>query len=634
MKHIATPWRDYVPTIDNEDDRIVISDFFEAGETLIKFLSYGHGLTCKQPKLYTSREISLNAKATPDYILIPRGVIDYFQQRESMLVDDIENITNRPLVYGRLNKAKIMFMWTLAHEFFHVSRNHFYHAEANPDTVEILEFDADCMATAAIYRFLRIAWLDFELNPVETKQLVLYSLFWPIRHLVGSSISKPIGSSDHPSFHFRLLYTAWKLAEVDNFDMGEKLNVEKFKPEAEILTKTLGDCELAYIKQLEVNPKESVLFQFLKKFAASRGDIIDPLSKGYNEIRTKIQEHGFLSGAPFSLDQLQKIVNTHQMSPPPTTETPMCLPVEFRTAIPIQRFHRFAVVERGEHAYFGLLGEDGINNYFQCSRGVIASLAMEFHSMADHMETVSREIPKNTQFLPFSTTSLAVEQMFGGEVNGHVVLNFFTTSGDALTTTLRPGLAVMLEQSLKGALDSLPHRPKVQNSFTTYTPGSEPTSGKTSEYFGQMYPSQLLESLGVITVRASLLDRSLVQLFIQMSGLPPLQAEEDFFSIRSTAARVDMMIELLPTVALREDAIININKALNKASLVIKKRNELLDGEWKFKDDEMVVEPFSLAANKSENGNNAITITSEYLDSLAAEYGAVTHMVSAACLNK
>ena len=54
MKYIATPWREFVRTIDNDEERLVISQFFEAGETLIQFMSCGYGLTCNNSELFSS----------------------------------------------------------------------------------------------------------------------------------------------------------------------------------------------------------------------------------------------------------------------------------------------------------------------------------------------------------------------------------------------------------------------------------------------------------------------------------------------------------------------------------------------------------------------------------------------------
>lgn len=318
------------------------------------------------------------------------------------------------------------------------------------------------------------------------------------------------------------------------------------------------------------------------------------------------------------------------MPPEPADVQGLELPEEFRFATPIQRFHRFAILEHGEHAFFGLLGVDGKNNYFQCPREVITGLAMEFGGMAGHMEGLSKGAPHQPQLVPFYTTMMTAAAMHGGEANAHVMLTFFTPGGEGLTTTICPELAVTLEQSLKQALDTLPHRPSPIDPFNTYTPGPEPESGRTSEYFGQSYPTAILESLGVLMVRANLLDRSLVQLFAKLSGLSNEKAEAVFFSSRNNTARISMIRALLPTVELRDETKQQIDKALAKARSVMDQRNDLVHGEWKFKDSKMVVELFTPTAEKSERRNQVISITPKYIESIASEYRGATLMVAAA----
>jgi hypothetical protein len=307
------------------------------------------------------------------------------------------------------------------------------------------------------------------------------------------------------------------------------------------------------------------------------------------------------------------------------------LPDEFLQAKPIQRFHRFAILEHGEHAYFGLLGEDGVNNYFQCPREVITGLALEFGGMAGHMEALSKSLPPSPQMIPFYTTMVFAGAMLGGDAGGHVMLNFFTPSGNGLTTTLNPECAVTLEQSLKTSLDALPHRPKPVDVFNTYTPGPESKAPSTSEYFGQKYPAKTLEALGLLMVRANLLDRAMVQLFTRLSGLNADKAEALFFSSRNNSARVGMILALLPTVNLKEEHKEKIKKSLEKARSVMDQRNDLVHGEWRFSEDKMAVDLFTPTAPKPEKRHKTLAVTPQFIESLASEYRGASMMISAAC---
>ncbi|MEN3113091.1 hypothetical protein ACFONG_15990 [Uliginosibacterium paludis] len=309
----------------------------------------------------------------------------------------------------------------------------------------------------------------------------------------------------------------------------------------------------------------------------------------------------------------------------------MQLPEEFLQAKLIQRFHRFAIFEHGEHAYFGLLGEDGINNYFQCSRAVITGLALEFGGMAGHMEALSKSLPPSPQLVPFYTTMVFAGALHGGDAGGQVMLNFFTPSGNGLTTILNAECAATLEFSLKNSLDALPHRPKPANIFNTYTPGAESKSSSTTEYFGQQYPSKTLEALGLLMVRANLLDRAMVQLFTKLSGLSTDKAEALFFSSRNNAARVGMIVALLPTVDIKKEQKEDIKKSLDKARSVMDQRNDLVHGEWRFNEDKMAVDLFTPTAPKPEKRHKTLTVTPQFIEALASEYRGATMMISAAC---
>lgn len=308
----------------------------------------------------------------------------------------------------------------------------------------------------------------------------------------------------------------------------------------------------------------------------------------------------------------------------------MQLPDEFIQAKPIQRFHRFAILEHGDHAYFGLLGEDGVNNYFQCSRAVITGLAMEFGGMAGHMEALSKSLPPTPQMVPFYTDMIFASSLHDGEAKGHVMLHFLTPSGDGLTTTLNPECAVILERTLKDSLDSLPHRPKPIDVFNAYTPGPDSIGAATTEYFGQRYPAKTLEALGLLMIRANLLDRAMVQLFTKLSGLSVEKAEALFFSSRNNSARTGMILALLPTVNLLDEHKKDIQKALEKARSVMDQRNDLVHGEWRFNGEKMAVDLFTPTASKAEKRHKTLTITPQFIEALASEYRGASMMISAA----
>lgn len=84
----------------------------------------------------------------------------------------------------------------------------------HPELIVAFEYDADCSATAALYRFIQTKYWHL-LNVDEMKELALYPIYWCVRTIIGDPLSETKKIETRPSWHLRLYYALNKLIVID-----------------------------------------------------------------------------------------------------------------------------------------------------------------------------------------------------------------------------------------------------------------------------------------------------------------------------------------------------------------------------------------------------------------------------------
>src|ERR1700721_512733 len=87
---------------------------------------------------------------------------------------------------------------------------------------------------------------------------------------------------------------------------------------------------------------------------------------------------------------------------------------EFSDAIPLSKFHRFALMADGT-VRFGLLDQDGTNHHFICDSKTISMIARECTNLAAAAQQ-AEEKAKGTReviFLPFETSHVITKIPMG-----------------------------------------------------------------------------------------------------------------------------------------------------------------------------------------------------------------------------
>jgi len=181
---------------------------------------------------------------------------------------------------------------------------------------------------------------------------------------------------------------------------------------------------------------------------------------------------------------------------------------------------------------------------------------------------------------------------------------------------------------IHNALHSIGRAPDLVLSKTpgANTPGKPHEGPKTTTFFGQAYSDDILKALGVLMIRANLLEQSLISLLSAISGLDIEQSKSLFFSTHNTKARLDMIRALSIASKLNADVIAGLEKTLKSVNAVLGRRNELVHGHWKFVNDKFVV---TLSTPNGKEKTKDIPVTAKSIEQLAADYHSMGTMVRA-----
>lgn len=305
------------------------------------------------------------------------------------------------------------------------------------------------------------------------------------------------------------------------------------------------------------------------------------------------------------------------------------LPEEFKTAVKLNQFHRYAIAlnENGVRVFFGLVSEDGTQNYYSVDLGTMRSISTAFASLTQQGENISNGLGLKPETVPFETGSVFVGVMHGGG-GGHLMLSLATTSHTLLTTILRPEIGAMLIRNLQASLATLPQPPNIgQHPLSGGDVPGKHHKGNTATYFGQEYRADILQAFGVLMVRANLLERSLIKLLSAISGLSADRSEAAYYSTSNFKARCDLVRSLVKFSPVKESTKNMILSSIDNASSVAMRRNDLVHANWSFYKDKFEIEIYRPNSNKGNRQKNIIT--SKAILDIAETYRSVGVMIEA-----
>lgn len=232
-------------------------------------------------------------------------------------------------------------------------------------------------------------------------------------------------------------------------------------------------------------------------------------------------------------------------------------------------------------------------------------------------------------FHEFETVQVIIQRMMGNGTEGAVVFNFFTRFGVNFRTISGPKLTQQIFRSLQDSIGDIPRLPIPPNStLLGLDVAGKQKAPETVTYFGQEYDPSIIQGLGVLMIRANLLEQSLVKLFQVLAEIPIEKASAVFFSTVNMKARIDMIQALVPFSGLNEEMGKHLVKALNKSKDVVGRRNDLVHATWSFDGARLKAETYQPNASRKRK---EIPVSAHSIETLAADYREAGLRVEAMC---
>ena len=277
----SIPWREYLRTNPEIRYRLILA----GADNFLQVMGTLYNLSTAIPPILISTDPEFNAEATPDNeIHIALGLLQKSEICADLASRDPAIPDRDSIVTG---KMRTIVFWAVAHEFFHIARSHFEVLELHgPSARKPLEFDADMMAVAGLYRYFRT--IPGEAPPIDIKLHILNGIFWAIREQICSNVAEPYTADpNYPTWHLRIWNAFIKLVQIDNKNWIEEVGrarSEKADLEFQILLHSLVDCDNAYCA-LRGLP-HSTFAQFIH----TRRNVLDygPLSSAWEKIEQSI----------------------------------------------------------------------------------------------------------------------------------------------------------------------------------------------------------------------------------------------------------------------------------------------------------------------------------------------------------
>lgn len=193
--------------------------------------------------------------------------------------------------------------------------------------------------------------------------------------------------------------------------------------------------------------------------------------------------------------------------------------------------------------------------------------------------------------IPFDTKNTLVLSMLGNSSGGHLILRFLTPLGVFLTTSIGPELCATLASQLNGSLAQMPKPPShwQRPGLPVSQLKGQTKADDTITYFGQDYPREIVEIMGVLIIRSNLLESALIRLLQAVTDLDSDRAEAIFFSIQNNRGRIDLIRNISSVSNINTSINAQISELLDKAKSLSMHRNLLVHGEWSFKADKFIV---------------------------------------------
>lgn len=303
----------------NPAERACIFDIFCEFGKLTKFIKELNFVVGDEVYFSVIASDGLRAYNRNTEIAISRGLIDL------SLSLSIDLGTKNINYYTPSDSSKFEriggLLWIVAHEYIHFARGHEEIWNNHSELRRALEYDADCHAVAALYRYFALVVYPY-LEPLEIKKRVLSAIYWPVRKLIGTEIIFDKEDKEHPAWYVRLRYILVKLTciEVPHINFGV---TQTWQENLEFLLTHLISCERSYFpSNSKIELKENKFFSAyiaedttrIVGNIANKWELAEPLVKKSSRMMRDRQDCGARVAFLDSVKGLILIINGWQYS--------------------------------------------------------------------------------------------------------------------------------------------------------------------------------------------------------------------------------------------------------------------------------------------------------------------------------
>ena len=206
---------DYCNSIMDDIEKKETQNFYLTCQNTINFIWKHYRHKKQKPILYADPYRKISATASINKITISKGVINHVKEclpNERTYPNN--NLLNKINFKNECFFSELAIFWIVAHEYFHHHNGHVFLKQYYPKLILAFEYDADCSATAALYRYVENTYGHL-LDADEIKELTLYPIYWCIRNIIGDPLSETEKIETHPSWQLRMFYAINKLVTID-----------------------------------------------------------------------------------------------------------------------------------------------------------------------------------------------------------------------------------------------------------------------------------------------------------------------------------------------------------------------------------------------------------------------------------
>lgn len=219
----------------------------------------------------------------------------------------------------------------------------------------------------------------------------------------------------------------------------------------------------------------------------------------------------------------------------------------------------------------------------------------------------------------FHTVTFVTAAYHGDGTTGFVDL-FFCTPDDQTNyiTCLSPEGVRQLASQLAGVVALMPKLPETPAVTLGGRLQGDITYGpRTKTYFGQNYDVKVIQAMGVLMLRANLIDQLLIEINSLILGTSLQMATSQYYASVNMKARLDSIRSIIGHSGLSDIVSNQIRESLDYVKQVSDRRNDLVHARWSMRKGKHRAQIFR---PNSKVKFSEITVTEKHVLDIADSY--------------